>query len=249
MTDEAQRSPPGRNSAKLDRLTDKEKECLRLWLGHRTAKEIALELGVSHHAIEKRLKTARIKLDVGTSLEAARLLAEQEGYEQTAYQSSDLPLAERVSPTLQAQSKPLKGITMSFTVLATAALALLAFTAEDQSIPSATARASATFDTSTLPFEPATESEIRTWLQSIFTSLDKDSSGFIELREAPASYPLQQGSARIMLTGSEAQKAFTEAYDNDDDRKVSLSEYTEHSLPTFLGRGIPVLPAGFRRAE
>ena len=65
------------------RLTEKEKECLRLWLGHSTAKQIALRLGISHHAVEKRLKMARTKLGLSSSLEAARLLEAVEGYQRT----------------------------------------------------------------------------------------------------------------------------------------------------------------------
>ncbi|MBH1943999.1 helix-turn-helix transcriptional regulator [Erythrobacter sp. YJ-T3-07] len=68
------------DAAAVARLTDKERECLRLWLGHATAKEIAIRLGVTHHAVEKRLKSARHKLDVTSSLEAARIVARSEGY-------------------------------------------------------------------------------------------------------------------------------------------------------------------------
>ena len=69
--------------AALDRLTEREKDCLRRWLLHKTAKEIAIDLGVSPHAVEKRLKMARAKLGVSTSLEAARLLSANEGYDPT----------------------------------------------------------------------------------------------------------------------------------------------------------------------
>ena len=77
-----------RNS--LSRLTEREKVCLRQWLQHKSAKEIAADLGISHHAVEKRLKMARIKLDAASSLEAARMLVEAEGYGQTVPQSPDL---------------------------------------------------------------------------------------------------------------------------------------------------------------
>tara|TARA_B100000678_G_scaffold231842_1_gene200613 strand:+ start:113 stop:949 length:837 start_codon:yes stop_codon:yes gene_type:complete len=81
---------PSVSTSAIVRLTEKERECLRLWLEHKTAKEIALDLGISHHAVEKRLKMARTKLDVATSLEAARALAEAEGYEQIVTGSSEL---------------------------------------------------------------------------------------------------------------------------------------------------------------
>jgi DNA-binding CsgD family transcriptional regulator len=74
----------------LSRLTDREKVCLRQWLQHKSAKEIAADLGISHHAVEKRLKMARIKLGATSSLEAARMLVEAEGYGQAVPQSPDL---------------------------------------------------------------------------------------------------------------------------------------------------------------
>jgi DNA-binding CsgD family transcriptional regulator len=74
----------------LSRLTEREKVCLRQWLRHKSAKEIAADLGISHHAVEKRLKMARTKLGATSSLEAARMLGEAEGYGQAVTQSPDL---------------------------------------------------------------------------------------------------------------------------------------------------------------
>src|SRR5688500_15915499 len=74
----------------LARLTEREKVCLRQWLQHKSAKEIAADLGISHHAVEKRLKMARTKLGATSSLEAARMLGAAEGYGQTVTQSPDL---------------------------------------------------------------------------------------------------------------------------------------------------------------
>ena len=74
----------------LSRLTEREKVCLREWLQHKSAKEIAADLGISHHAVEKRLKMARTKLGATSSLEAARMLGEAEGYGQAVAQSPDL---------------------------------------------------------------------------------------------------------------------------------------------------------------
>lgn len=83
------------DTAAVARLTDKKRECLRLWLGHATAKEIAIRLGVTHHAVEKRLKSARHKLDVTSSLEAARIFALSEGYEGTISGPPELSDGER----------------------------------------------------------------------------------------------------------------------------------------------------------
>jgi DNA-binding CsgD family transcriptional regulator len=74
----------------LSRLTEREKVCLRQWLQHKSAKEIAADLGISHHAVEKRLKMARIKLGATSSLDAARMLVEAEGYGHAVPQSPDL---------------------------------------------------------------------------------------------------------------------------------------------------------------
>jgi DNA-binding CsgD family transcriptional regulator len=74
----------------LSRLTEREKVCLREWLQHKSAKEIAADLGISHHAVEKRLKMARTKLGATSSLEAARMLGQAEGYGQAVTQSPDL---------------------------------------------------------------------------------------------------------------------------------------------------------------
>jgi DNA-binding CsgD family transcriptional regulator len=76
--------------ASVSRLTEREKVCLRQWLQHKSAKEIAADLGISHHAVEKRLKMARTKLGATSSLQAARMLGEAEGYGQTVPQSPDL---------------------------------------------------------------------------------------------------------------------------------------------------------------
>jgi DNA-binding CsgD family transcriptional regulator len=56
------------------RLTTAERECLKRCLNHQTAKQMALDLGVSPHAVEKRLKMARAKLGLSSSLEAAKLV-------------------------------------------------------------------------------------------------------------------------------------------------------------------------------
>jgi DNA-binding CsgD family transcriptional regulator len=101
-----------RNS--LSRLTEREKICLRQWLQHKSAKEIAADLGISHHAVEKRLKMARTKLGATSSLEAARMLVEAEGYGQAVPQSPDL-----VSDALPLQS--------AFTRVAVVGVAIMIF--------------------------------------------------------------------------------------------------------------------------
>ncbi|WP_338241869.1 DUF4019 domain-containing protein [Aurantiacibacter hainanensis] len=61
-----------------DALTEKEKDTLRLILGGHDAKSMARELELSVHTVNERLRSARRKLSVTSSKEAARLLLEEE---------------------------------------------------------------------------------------------------------------------------------------------------------------------------
>ena len=63
----------------IDDLSEKEREALRLLLAGHDAKSSARELGVTHHAINDRLRSARRKLGTSSSREAALALAEAEG--------------------------------------------------------------------------------------------------------------------------------------------------------------------------
>ncbi|HEV2595548.1 MAG TPA: helix-turn-helix transcriptional regulator [Sphingomicrobium sp.] len=99
----------------LSRLTEREKVCLRQWLQHKSAKEIAADLGISYHAVEKRLKMARTKLGATSSLEAARMLGGVEGYGQAVPQS----------PNLVSESLPLHSAFPRLTVLGVAVMILV----------------------------------------------------------------------------------------------------------------------------
>jgi DNA-binding CsgD family transcriptional regulator len=73
------------------RLSPRQKECLSGVLQLKSAKEIARELGISPHAVEKHLRICRQKYGVGTSAEAARLFAsEQQGSDSPQCELSDL---------------------------------------------------------------------------------------------------------------------------------------------------------------
>lgn len=63
----------------LAELTDKEKQALRLLLSGHDAKSSAIELDISVHALNDRLRNARRKLGVSSSREAARILGDAEG--------------------------------------------------------------------------------------------------------------------------------------------------------------------------
>lgn len=77
--------------AAILRLTIAERECLKGCLNHQTAKQMALDLGISPHAVEKRLKMARAKLGLSSSLEAAKLVESLERSGQLGPGSSDIP--------------------------------------------------------------------------------------------------------------------------------------------------------------
>ncbi|WP_260600439.1 helix-turn-helix transcriptional regulator [Sphingomonas endolithica] len=77
--------------AAILRLTIAERECLKRCLDHQTAKQMALDLGISPHAVEKRLKMARAKLGLSSSLEAAKLVKSLERSGRLGPASSDLP--------------------------------------------------------------------------------------------------------------------------------------------------------------
>ena len=77
--------------AAILRLTKAERECLKRRLSRQTAKEMALDLGISPHAVEKRLKMARAKLGLSSSIDAAKLVESLERSGRLGPGSSDLP--------------------------------------------------------------------------------------------------------------------------------------------------------------
>jgi DNA-binding CsgD family transcriptional regulator len=188
-------------SGAIARLTEREKDCLRRWLAHQTAKEIALDLGISPHGVEKRLKMARAKLGLSSSLEAARLLAASEGYQQTGPQASGLPAMPPASEKRFDRPLILGGL---FMILATAAIIALAAQSSDGALnggvapsgrpgvvamSSAPARETKPDNFRMAPasdFVDGTPEELRAYAEDRFRELDKDGSGFVERGEAPA---------------------------------------------------------------
>jgi DNA-binding CsgD family transcriptional regulator len=65
-------------SDRIHELTQRERECLRLVSRDRSSKQIGLELGISPHTVDVRLKRAIRLLGVTTRFDAARLLAQTE---------------------------------------------------------------------------------------------------------------------------------------------------------------------------
>lgn len=86
-------------SDKMEKLTDGQRDCLRLVAEHRSSKEIARLLSISPHTVDQRLKRAANSLEVTSRFEAARMLVDYERgeifpstiYQSLVYQSPDLP--------------------------------------------------------------------------------------------------------------------------------------------------------------
>lgn len=77
----------------FEKLTEKEREALRLVQRHLTSKEIAPLLGVQPDAVDARLKSATRKLGINDRGKAAMMLAEHEGaapYQRPVYQSPEI---------------------------------------------------------------------------------------------------------------------------------------------------------------
>lgn len=244
------------DQAAIARLTEREKECLRAWLGRKTAKEIALDLDISHHAVEKRLKMARIKLNVTSSLEAAHLLAEAEGYQHLGAHSADLEAPVDSGQRSGSHAKTLGVATMSILVAATLALAMQASGTQESygALPSSGAGKNVGYR----GYRPEdmvqpTEAEIAVITQTTFDYLDEDKSGFLEGRESPVSPPstpqpvyendghgnaVDTGAVRQMTT-KEATDGFYELADKDGDGRVSYPEYHDWSRGTLVRIGIP----------
>jgi DNA-binding CsgD family transcriptional regulator len=70
------------------RLTQAQRVALRMFMERKTAKQIALELGITPKAVELRLKGARDAFGVATSAEAARLLATVDQQQQPTYRET-----------------------------------------------------------------------------------------------------------------------------------------------------------------
>lgn len=73
----------------FERLTEGQKECLRLFHARFEVKDIARRIGRSPVTVHQRLAAARKHLGVDRSVEAARLLAEYEARTETSSQGAD----------------------------------------------------------------------------------------------------------------------------------------------------------------
>ena len=220
-----------RMRAAIARLTENEKECLRRRLLPQTAKEMALELHVSPHAVEKRLKMARTKLGLPSSLQAARLLAQVES-QPLVPQASDLHFDGDPSHPMPIagglRRQWIGGIT-AMSILVAAALAL--------SLTGGSAQQEHAFNH--VPLVPATTEQATAFLGRSFEILDRNHSGFVEAEEAPPTSLGPRGGPRRMVSPELAGAMFLSRFDRDGDGKVGRVEYISGNLPAILAAGIP----------
>lgn len=121
-------------------LTERQQQCLEGVLQHKTAKEIGRDLGISGHAVEQHLKSARRKLGADRTVDAARKYAagvgkpaspyaittEQPYYclsELSAANQNDIVLSvpEPVGDPTSAQARNEEGLAYELTTLQTLA--------------------------------------------------------------------------------------------------------------------------------
>lgn len=224
----------------LERLTDREKEVLRRWFERKTAKEIALELDISHHAVEKRLK-----MDVGSSHEAARMLAAHEGYDRAVAGHPDLEETRQSPHKLRSKALAIGAIAM----IAAAYLALVLIPQGSVVEPSSP-RANP---------PNAAMAKVAQQTRRVFDSLDADGSGFLERPETPLRRMILLGpddrldtdrrivrTARLDPPGQPDEALLDEFYlaaDQDGDGVVSYTEYHAWSVPRLAEMGLDLAGA------
>jgi DNA-binding CsgD family transcriptional regulator len=90
--------------ARLDRLSEKQKQVLDRLLLHQTSKEIARALDISPHTVEQRIRLAKEKLGVGrrsdlaTEYRRLREVCDKIAYEDLRIDAPALPLPLSVGP-------------------------------------------------------------------------------------------------------------------------------------------------------
>lgn len=81
--------------AKVERLTDKQRDCMRLVVMRKSSKEIARELGIAKPTVDQRVANARQILGARNRDEAAIIFARGSGeYDRVIYDSARVPLVQ-----------------------------------------------------------------------------------------------------------------------------------------------------------
>lgn len=88
---------------RIDQLTDKERDCLRLVWEQYNTKQIAEKLKINFHAVDGRIKSAVRRLDATDRFEAARMLARAEApadIRLSISDVSDVPATAALRPSM-----------------------------------------------------------------------------------------------------------------------------------------------------
>lgn len=236
-------------SSAVARLTANEKECLRRRLWPQTAKEMAVDLGISPHAVEKRLKMARTKLGVSSSLAAARLLVSEEQYQPLVPDLSELsskaaaPKGGRVAASAGEvlARRPLRKGHRMF-----AALILAALVAQDMPYLVRSAKVSETDRLESVTTRKVGMDEAAAFIRMGFDQKDKDGSGALDAREASQLEPRDAARDRSLPAAPRAgdpdpaaERKWMAKMDTDRNQKVSEQEYVSYLMPWILWQGVP----------
>ena len=231
----------------ITRLTENEKECLRRRLRPQTAKEMAIDLGISPHAVEKRLKMARTKLGLSSSLAAARLLAESEGYQTLVPHALDLSNGTAGVEERATAATPI-GVEARLTYMGSIMLAALLLIAlvQDVSAPDAYQTIMKNEKGEDVSSRKVGPDEAAAWNRQGFRQKDLNQSGFLDPREASAMEPrdrYRDASLPPAPAAGErdtaAERKWMASLDNDRDDRVSEDEYIEYMMPWTLLSGVP----------
>jgi DNA-binding CsgD family transcriptional regulator len=78
--------------SRVSRLSQAQLDCLRLVGQHLSSKEIAVELGISPHTVDQRIRLSLQTLGVERRAQAARLVAQEHGpYQRLIHQAPHIP--------------------------------------------------------------------------------------------------------------------------------------------------------------
>ena len=177
-----------------------------------------MALDLSHHAVEKRLKSARAKLGVGSSIEAAQMVACVEGYGQTVSQSPDLSDAAIAGHTGRSNSLKIGALTM---IIILAALVTVAMQAN---LTASSANEGLSIEADEFLVE---------YLNGQFRKYDMDGSGSITDTEVPDAVAVEEDGRPIIVHDSRARTEFLDRDDQNSDGTVSYAEFVETSLANY----------------
>lgn len=99
--------------ARIVRIDEGKRECLRLSFQHFSSKEISRRLGISKDTVDQRIDRARKILGVGTRIEAARILVAYEAtlYDCVVYDPMDIaPAAATAAPSFSSNYNVATGV-------------------------------------------------------------------------------------------------------------------------------------------